>query len=351
MRNENYLLRSQLKGYLFELVILELLRKNGFHTIDVNHEDIHRVRENRKGFIEFRGKGTWHQIDCPCDYEHTIPFSYPIRLLGEVKYYKSPLDKKYIREFIGVLKDIQENYYVPEGVRYCDTSPRNTEIGVYFSANGFQEEAEKLAYSHGVKTISYKNNLLIHRIKLLIDLLEENYVSVRILKSGIWNQFRDEFIENLRYGYCNLSDEFNPYLSDGVNDIIHDIYISIYNIRTSFFATTASGVFIHFVSESPFPEELFTNDDTGYCRVFYDYDRFRNRFFWLEISGDLQRRRFYFTPPESLDEATLFGNQLVLNEKERIFRFLSVSIRLDGINRNLLLRIDNDWLNAVRNND
>lgn len=69
------------------------------------------------------------------------------------------------------------------------------------------------------------------------------------------------------------------------------------------------------------------------------------------MSEDEQRRRFYFTPPESLNEASLFSKQIVLNEKERIFRFLNVNIKLNGIYRNLLLRIDNDWLNAVRNND
>lgn len=351
MRNEYYMHRSQLKGYLFELVILELLRKNGFHAIDVCHEDIHKVRENKNGFIEFRGKGTWHQIDCPCDYEHTIPFSYPIRLLGEAKYFKLPLDKKYIREFIGILKDIEENYSVPDGMRYCDIPPRNTEIGVYFSANGFQEEAEKLAYSHGIKTISYKNNILILRIKRLIDVLEENYLSVRIVKNGEWNRFRNAFQIAIQNGYDNYLNEFTPYIADGFLQVTHEMYESIYNICTSFFATTASGVFIHFISESPFPEELFTYDDIGFCRVFYNYDNFRNRYFWLEMSEDEQRRRFYFTPPESLNEAALFSKQIVLNEKERIFRFLNVNIKLNGIYRNLLLRIDNDWLNAVRNND
>ena len=218
-------------------------------------------------------------------------------------------------------------------------------------ANGFQEEAEKLAYSHGIKTISYKNNILILRIKRLIDVLEENYLSVRIVKNGEWNRFRNAFQIAIQNGYDNYLNEFTPYIADGFLQVTHEMYESIYNICTSFFATTASGVFIHFISESPFPEELFTYDDIGFCRVFYNYDIFRNRYFWLEMSEDEQRRRFYFTPPESLNEAALFSKQIVLNEKERIFRFLNVNIKLNGIYRNLLLRIDNDWLNAVRNND
>ena len=70
----------------------------------------------------------------------------------------------------------------------------------------------------------------------------------------------------------------------------------------------------------------------------------------MEISGDNRRRRFYFTPPESLDFASVFGNEIVLNEKERIFRTLNVNINLNGISRNLTLHLDQDWLDAIRHN-
>lgn len=176
MRNESAKYRSQLKGYLFEIIILELLQKNNFYNIEVDDEPRDRVRQNREGFTEIKGRGCWHQIDCPCDYSKQIPFSYPLRLLGEVKFYQSPLEKKYIREYIGVIRDIQENYFVTDGANPNSLYPRKMEIGAYFSANGFQEEAEKLAYAHGIKTISYENNYLINKIKKLIDELEKNYL-------------------------------------------------------------------------------------------------------------------------------------------------------------------------------
>ena len=348
MRNEYYLSRAQLKGYLFELVILELLRKNNFVEINCWHEDKNRVRNNRDGFVEFRGKGTWHQIDCPCDYSCTIPFSYPLRLLGEAKFYKNPLDKKYIREYIGVIKDIQENYFVPVNSRYNDVPPRKMEIGVYFSANGFQEEAEKLAYAHGIKTISYENNVIIKRIKDLIDEFVENYISVRILRDGEWYKFKNYFVNVMRNGYFtiyeNHDNDFSKYVANGFENIISDIYHSLVLIRSSFFATTATDVFIHFISDSEFPAEIFNNNDRGLCRVYYNYDNFQNRYFWMEIRGDEKRRRFYFTPPKSLDEAALYGKGTILNEKEIIFRYLNVNIQLEGINRNIVLEIDRDWL-------
>ncbi len=350
MEKEYGLARSQLKGYLFEMIIMELLRKNRFIEVNVSEEPHERVRMIRDGFIEFKGRGCWHQIDCPCDYCGLIPFSYPLRILGEVKFYRNPLQKKHIREYIGVIKDIQENYFVADGVNVQDFYPRKLEIGVFFSANGFQAEAEKLAYAHGIKTVSYENNYLINRIKVLVEELERHCLSVECMNSDVWGQFRQDFRDGIRYGYYYNSPISHAYLGGRYMRVIRDIHESLSEIRTSFIATTATGVFLHFVSESVFPERLFRETDEGSCSVYYDFDEFRNRFFWLEIIGDPHRSRFYFTPPESLDLASLYGGDIVLNEKERLFRVLNVNIDLNGISRNLILNLDSDWLDAARDN-
>lgn len=345
MNGEYNLYRSQLKGYLFEIIILELLRKNNFNEVQVAREPRDRVRELRPGFIEFKGRGCWHQIDCPCDYSQFIPFMYPLRLLGEVKYYKKPLEKKHLREYIGVIKDIQENYFVADGVDPQEFYPRKTEIGVYFSASGFQEEAEKIAYAHGIKTISYANNPLLDRLKTLIDELERNYISTQCLKDHTWNMFRQSLVETLRY---HAPMGYRPYLADGYEYVIEHIRDAVDNIRSSFIATTATGVFLHFVGNAPFPDELFEFTDESRCRVYYNHDNFRNRYFWLELAEDTQHRRFYFTPPESLDHAAVFGNEIVLNEKERVFRVLNVNIQIRGVSRSLTLHLDEGWLGAIR---
>mgnify|MGYP000089316727 CR=1 FL=1 len=350
MRGEHGIARSQLKGYLFEIIILYLLKQNGFSSINVMAEPNDRVRELREGFVELKGRGCWHQIDCPCEYSRLIPFSYPIRLLGEVKFYAKALDKKHIRAFIGVVRDIQENYFVAEGINRVDFYPRRLEIGVYFSANGFQDEAEKLAYAHGIKTISYSNNYLIDRIKRLITELEENYLSVQCMNSHNWGAFRREFSDAIQYGLIdNYPAHHYHYVANGYNEVISSLHEHLIEIHSSFIGTTVTGVFIHFVSENQFPLELFAGTDEGRCRVYYNYDNLRMRYFWLEISHDQQRRRFYFTPPESLDESAIYGGEIALGEKQRLFRALNISINLNGINRNLILHIDEDWLGAVRN--
>ncbi len=348
MKGEYRASRSQLRGYLLEIVILELLKKNGFAEIDAAAESCERVRERREGFIEIKGRGCWHQIDCPCDYQHLIPFSNPLRLLGEVKFFKNPLEKKYIREYIGVIKDIQENYFVSDGMTTGDFYPRKTEIGVYFSANGFQAEAEKLAYAHGIRTVSYVNNYLLDRIKKLIETLEEKYMSVQCMTDS-WGIVRNEFTEAVRDGHAEEHIKWSCfYTNDGYLQVIDEIHESLMHIRTSFIGTTVTGVFLHFIGEEEFPYELFSETDEGRCRVHYDMDNDRNLFFWLEISGDEKRRRFYFTPPETLDQAAIYGTHRAADEKERLFRVLNVNVDMNGITRNLTLHIDSDWLDAVR---
>ena len=170
------------------------------------------------------------------------------------------------------------------------------------------------------------------------------------MKDNIWNAFRREFIDAIRYGYPDNHAGHHPYTADGYGEIVEEIRQTLVSIRSSFIATTATGVFLHFVGETDFPDELFQYSDEGRCRIYYDIDNFRNRYFWMEITGDDLRRRFYFTPPESLDFASVFGNEIVLNEKERIFRTLNVNINLNGISRSLTLHLDQDWLEAIRHN-
>ena len=71
--------RGKLKGYMWEVVILELLKENEFLEL-LTVDDV-RTRRQRNSFLEMRGRGAWHQIDCCCDYEQFIPFINPPELI------------------------------------------------------------------------------------------------------------------------------------------------------------------------------------------------------------------------------------------------------------------------------
>lgn len=153
MKYEKPAERGRLKGYMWECVILKLLKTNDF--FEISSIDGVRTKMDRQHFFEMCGRGAWHQIDCPCDYQRFIPFINPIRLLAEVKFLSGRVKKDAIREYIGVIKDIGENYFTAHNLSTPTT--RYTELGVFFSASGFDPEAEQLAFAHNIKTVSHEN--------------------------------------------------------------------------------------------------------------------------------------------------------------------------------------------------
>lgn len=345
MNNESNKDRGRLKGYMWEAVVLRLLQENDF--VETTTVDNIRTKRDRGYFLEMRGRGTWHQIDCPCDYTHFIPFVNPMRLLGEVKFYRNPVQKNLIREFIGTIKDIQENYFVSDD--FTQPSTRYTELGAYFSANGFDTEAERLAFAHNIKTVSHKNVEPLDVLKSQVEDMERNYISAENCISADNQQdfiqlFR-EILSGNRRSIGDFIQRFQP--ADGFDRIADTLAVSFERIGSNFVANSSGGALLHFVGTGRFPDELFTDTDVQLCRVFYETTPVGRRFH-LIFADDRERRRFYFSPPLSLAQAAFFGGREVLNEKERIFRTVHVSRRINGLARTLVLMLDQDWLEGVR---
>lgn len=357
MYGENNGLRAQLRGRLFELALIKLLESNDFAIVDPVNEMDTRVKESRDGFIEFKGRGCWHQIDLPFDYKRVTPFTYPMRLLGEAKFYKTEISKRYIREYIGVLKDIQENYFVEDGDDIKNLAKRRIEVGSYFSASGFQAEAEKLAYAHGIRTISYKNNYAVKMICDAINILEDRYISVSCIQNGKWKDFKSRLmlffnssakdIQEMHHEVRFLSE----WLGEGYESKLEELKRNLDFIQSSFIGTTETGFLLHFVGFDRFPDELFLEGDEGHCRVYYDIDiETGRRYFWIELANNYWHSvpsKFYFSPPESLDDAAVFGGRRVLQEKREHFRKLYMAMNINGVARNLVITMDNNWLDEV----
>lgn len=229
-----------------------------------------KIRFVRNRFVEFKGRGDYHQIDIPVDLIYRPSFIYPIRLLGEVKFRSCPIDKSYIREEIGKMKDIQENYFVDGSLTDEMRAKRRLEVFSFFSASGFNEPAERLAYAHGIKTISYKNNKCIYDIVRYI-----RFISKTISSYSEADQTKV------------IDDIFNILIINGGGIIDFSVLPGFStkrrcpkSIKTSILGTTSTGLTIHLVSSDSFPDELFKTRDFVYCRVKStdDYDKWQLEF-------------------------------------------------------------------------
>jgi hypothetical protein len=348
MRGETQVKRGQLRGYMFEIIIRYLLKMNDFEQISTSVQNKINVTNDNK--IEIKGRGTWHQIDSPCIYKKYVPFIYDIRLLAEVKFYSSEIQKSKIREYIGVIKDISENYFI-DSVNTIENQKRYTDIGVFFAINGFQTEAEKLAFAHGIKTVSYSNNQVMNNIKPVLESLECDCLKGKYcISAGNQKDFMNQLSNILLF----------PDQIDGINEFrrrfrpegafiqhINSLSVMLRGVKSSFFGVTGTNYFIHFISNDEFPRQLFLETDERECRIYYEED---GALFFLRImeNNDPHNAKFHFSAPKPILEEIFYGGSAILDEKGRHFSVIKISIAIDGINRNLVLKLDNKWIDDLK---
>lgn len=345
MKHENQKNRGQIRGYLFERIICLLLEQNNFILVKPDRYNKSRVRRTRENFTELKGRGGWHQIDCPFDYERTVPFLYPIRLVGEVKYHQAAVAKDAIRNFIGVLRDIQEYYFIDDSLTEEMVRERRIEIGAFFSANGFQDEAERLAYSHGIRTISYKNNPIVQEIRDYLDELETWYLTYDLFSRGSRGVFLQDFERMIRREVSpeELIDFYG--IEEGAVRLLAGLADTVGGIQSSFIAATGAGSVFHFLGKQAFPERLFGQTDRAVGHVYYEHlDLDNQTVSYLQLEGDDMGSRFYFTLPEGLSERAVYGSSGSDDQRQEDGRnrVLYVTMPLQGIQRSLVITLDTD---------
>lgn len=353
MKSENQKNRGQVRGYLFERILCILLEKNGLVRVQPDRFNKTRVRRVRENFIELKGRGGWHTIDCPFDYQDAVPFLYPLRLIGEVRYHQATVTKDAIRNLIGVLQDIKENYFIDDSLTAEMVRERRLEIGVFFAVNGFQAEAERLAYSHGIRTVSYKNNPLIQEIKDVIDVLESDYISYEVFAQKKTRFFLRDF-EQLMQGELDGAELVERYeFLPEAKVWFERLYQAVKKIQSSVLASTNTGMVFHLLGEAGFPEEVFAGTDTAAGHICYEsLQEDHQMACYLELDGDAQKRKFYFTLPEGLHDQAVYGLGISHTDPEedgdRTERMLHINTKMGGIRRSLTVILGEDQAEIVK---
>lgn len=333
---------GNIRGYLFTVVIRMLLERNGYTRIQPDAQNKFQVRKMRNDVIELRGRGCWHPVDCPYYAEKTAPFMPAVRLIGEVRYHMSEIKKESVRNFIGILKDLEEGKYLLDEHGDMTTMENRSDVGVFFSASGFWPEAERLAYIHGIRTISYKNNLQLKRLSEVIFEFESNYLDYDVVmqQGNFMAQFamvlREELPASQLAGLYNL-----PQATIG---LLEEMIKELRRIDSSFFASTPTGCMLHFLGEGAFPEELFSETDAAVCMMKLEPVDSGEKCYYLQFADDVQCRRFYFAPPEGLTDQNLYGAEDSEGKRNRV---LYASVKIRGMERQICLKLDPDWKSAL----
>lgn len=67
----------------------------------------------------------------------------------------------------------------------------------------------------------------------------------------------------------------------------------------------------------------------------------------MTLNNDTLRRRFYFTPPVALEEAAFRSQREAAIQKMQLLKTIHIPMRINGINRHLIVRLDTDWLHPL----
>lgn len=358
-----------IRGYLYEIFIAKHLQNNGFLECPKN-KTTKGCQVNSRGEIE--GRGEYHQIDFVGIFTKLTPYVYPLRVLAECKYYKAPLQKKIIRQYIGVIKDISENYYVPSEIKKSNKEsifgkqvPRFTDVPIIFSVNGFDTHSENLAWAQGINLVSHRGIPIFNDIIRLIDLLAER-IDFCCKCKGSKGAKASDFIEFIRSAINNFSiptktnqddyKKFYCYSHKYVCKYIFKFAEEIKNINTFIIATTEKGTVLNLVSKGEFPTEYFRIDDEqvqnpeynpnrAQVSVYFDNlgDENRNRVFYFQFNrnGQEDGRKFYFQPNRQMlsDQFPELSEQKRIDLKKDFIGILSFIYDIDKVIRVLELEV------------
>jgi hypothetical protein len=345
VRNDSPRQRNRIKSYLFRGILLPLLAENDLVAVDLAMKE--KYRQRKPHLIECRGRGTWHPIDCPMEDGAMMSLMGPVRFLSEIKFYAKPVSKQHIREFVGTINDIQANYWMAED--FNSPIDRVCEVGVFFAANGFTREAERLAFAHNIKLVAYKGNAAMRQIIALIETLEKDCLLARAcLAGGRRMEFMSLWAQILQGGANAVrlfKQTFDP--AAGFTQIVAELADACRRIKSNFLAMTSGGAWLHFIGPDRFPADLFAQGDKQVCRMGVRAQANRVEYA-LTFARDRRQRKFFVTPPKALGRAVFLGHSRAWGKEDHISRRLHVPIRLDGIKRHLVLELENDWMSAFR---
>lgn len=334
-----------IRGALLEEAVLYLLSKVGYSVVrtpadSIDPTDLHAGHSG----LEIEGRGTHHQIDAVAEHRHSPAFMYPLRLLVEAKFYADdPVGIQIVRNSVGVLKDISENYFSKNTRRGRSAPVRFNYQSAVFGVSGYTTGAVLYAVAHQIFLIEYKSIPLIAPLIGAIRSLEEIHFTSMGMKSIA-------SVRNLlRFGLNQgaYPTDAQTYVRPAGLDIINNsITPALLQVGGSYFGMLQGRWPLHLLTATPLPAAAFENDLVQ-CRISGTREggwRFtpsgveRNSDKWFELQ--------FFLPTELAELVSRsWGNtEEVAGIKQQHFSFITLSGKIGGHVRNVRLELDRAWL-------
>ena len=333
--------KPQAKGYLLESVLAKLLKVNGYDLVkstdNEDNEDNEIVNLPRNG-LNIKGRGAYHQFDSLGTFRITPPFTHPIRLFLEAKFYTSNkvgIDR--VRMGIGILQDVNTNYSTVKMTNEELKLPKYNYNYAIFSTSGFTGDAQRLALAHKIKLIDLSSGYyswIRDFINQIVDrLFSRNNDDI---SSRVFNDFKEDFsrwINNLNYNQLDRWFDFDYQLS-----VVNEFVNQMQNVRSIYIASTKSSQIIALIPDN---DDEFRNSLLGnpHQKVTITWNENENDVWIVRPNGNYVQYRLTFQLP-SIIRDYIFNNSVnqyesAYDEKTRSFGMLSFIAYLDGENPTL----------------
>lgn len=347
------MLLPAVRGVLLEELVLYLLCLVGYRIVKPGEEG---TKLGHSG-LEVRGRGEWHQIDALAAFDKTPAFMYPLRLMVEAKCYArgNRVGIEVARNAVGVLKDISENYFtyaVPTGGGSEIQVPRFNYHAAIFSTSGYSSGTQRYAIAHQIFLIQYQRiRLLQPIIDALLDLKDVHLSNSTLSTSE--RQVSADLRAEIRgmieaRGDVQWNDD-SSFTSAGIDHIRENIVAPLLGIRGSYFGMLQGKWPMHLLSPTPLPAVAFADRDEIPCRV---YGRESDRWSFSPVNvqeGDPRWFRLEFDIPEEVLEFVKEARrnpEALAEVKQQQFSYLDLAGRIGDVQRQVRLRLDEEWLEA-----
>jgi hypothetical protein len=174
-----------IRGYLLEEALAWLVRTSGYRLLVNEDDDPDGALDWAGNGLQVKGRGADHQADTLGEFLFVPPFSLPIRLFVEAKFQDKTTGLYEVRNALGVVSDVNENYMqLSPGRR-----PRRRYRYVYtlFSTSGFSGPAQEYAIAHQISLIDLSGDSfawLRDAVKAAADEVHDLEQSVAIRATG-----------------------------------------------------------------------------------------------------------------------------------------------------------------------
>jgi len=336
---------DQVKGALFEGIVRNLLLKSNFSPLKPDGNSV------RRSFFNIRGRGCFHNIDACGKYDVPIPYVYPIRLLAEAKCYNNNVGLDVLQSFVGVVKDISENYFVPEGLTSEQRLKfkRYTDCGAVFSSSGFTPKAQDFALAHGINLVAYGNNPIIRRaVNIMVRLIQTLRIPYCAENKKAFSKYVDDRLKNPpkripRNRYVNQQSrdlfvkEFN-----GLSNTINSVKASLIGVAVS--SERDFHYPIHLLSQQTFPTWNFA--ETDYQYFIPQYEPIENGLvFRIDIPNNEAidgQSHLYFSLPNNVYQ-NYFALGRMPQFKIAFMNEIEIPLTINNMRRVVCLKINEEW--------